>query len=137
MANDRNQTGDDVELVIDGEVVPVTDKGWTDTRDWAESNFDDSKSPDRGLAARSTEGDLEYDGTKQELERKLHEAPQNKHRLIFRRHHRRHRALAPGRREVERLDQLVRWRTHPVLTTSSTKRDRRTAEQLLLAATTS
>jgi hypothetical protein len=84
MANDRNQTGDDVELVIDGEVVPVTDKGWTDTRDWAESNFDDSKAPDRGLSARSTEGDLEYDGTKQELERKLHEAPQNKHRLIFR-----------------------------------------------------
>lgn len=84
MTNDRNQMGDDVELVIDGEVIPVTDKGWTDTRDWAESNFDDSKAPDRGLASQYPEGDLEYDGTKQELEQKLHEAPETKHRLIFR-----------------------------------------------------
>lgn len=84
MVDDRNQMGDDVELIIDGETVPVTDKGWTDSRDWAESNFDDTKSPDRGLASRSPEGDLEYDGVKEELERRLHEAPETKHRLIFR-----------------------------------------------------
>jgi len=84
MVDDRNQMSDDVELVIDGEVVPVVNKGWTHTRDWSESNFDDGKNPDRGLASEYPEGDLEYDGTKQELEKKLHEAPGDKHRLIFR-----------------------------------------------------
>jgi len=84
MSENRNQTGDDVDLVIDGEVVPVTDKGWTWTQETAESNFDDSKHPDRGVTSRYPEGDLEYDGTKKELERKLIEAGGDKHRLIFR-----------------------------------------------------
>jgi len=84
MVDDRNQMSDDVELVIDGEVVPVVNKNWTDNREWVDSNFDDGKSPDRGLAAQYPEGDLKYDGTKQELERRLHEAPATKHRLIFR-----------------------------------------------------
>jgi len=84
MVDDKNQMGDDVELVIDGDVVPVTDKDWSHTRDWSESNFDDSKHPDRGLSSHYPEGDLEYDGTKQELEQRLIEAPENKHRLIFR-----------------------------------------------------
>lgn len=84
MTENRNQTGDDVDLVIDGEVVPVTDKGWTWTQETAESNFDDSKNPDRGVTSRYPEGDLEYDGTKKELEQKLIEAGGDKHRLIFR-----------------------------------------------------
>ena len=84
MSTNRNQMGDDVDLVIDGETVPVTDKGWTWTQETAESNFDDSKHPDRGVSSRYPEGDLEYDGTKKDLEQKLIEAGEDKHRLIFR-----------------------------------------------------
>lgn len=84
MTNDRNTMGDEVTLVIDGEEVPVTDKGWTYTRDTAESNFDDTKNPDRGITQRYPEGELEYDGRKETLEKKFVGADENKHRIIFR-----------------------------------------------------
>lgn len=84
MPENRNQMGDDVDLVIDGEVVPVTNKGWTWTQETTSSNFDDSRNPDRGVTTRYPEGDLEYDGTKKDLERRLIEAGEQKHRLIFR-----------------------------------------------------
>ena len=80
----RNQTGDDVQLVIDGEVVPVTDKGWNWQQETSDSQFDDSKNPDKAVTGRSAEGDLEYDGTKKELETKLMNAGESKHRMIFR-----------------------------------------------------
>lgn len=80
----RNQTGDDVDLIIDGERIPVTDKGWTWTQETEESQFDDSKNPDRAPTSRYPEGEFEYDGTKQELEKRIIESPEDKHRLIFR-----------------------------------------------------
>jgi hypothetical protein len=83
MTENRNQTGDDVQLVIDGEKIPVTDKGWTWTQETAESNFDDSKHPNRSVTSRHLEGDLEYDGAKSALERKLINAKGSKHRLLF------------------------------------------------------
>lgn len=84
MANDRNHMGDQTTLVIDGEAIPVTDKGWTWSQETADSNFDDSKNPDRGVSSRSPEGEAEYDGRKDELERKLMNSPDDKHRIIHR-----------------------------------------------------
>lgn len=76
--------GDQTTLVIDGEEVPVTDKGWTFTRETADSNFDDTKAPNRGVSGKYPEGDLEYDGRKKDLEDRLIEADEEKHRIIFR-----------------------------------------------------
>lgn len=84
MPNNRNHMGDQTTLVIDGEAIPVTSKSWTWSQETADSNFDDSKNPDRGITSRSPEGELEYDGRKDELERRIMNAPENKHRIILR-----------------------------------------------------
>ena len=73
MPNNRNHMGDQTTLVIDGEAIPVTSKSWTWSQETADSNFDDSKNPDRGITSRSPEGELEYDGRKDELERRIDE----------------------------------------------------------------
>lgn len=81
---DRNFMGDQSTLVIDGEAEPVTSKSWSQTTETAESQFDDSKNPNRGVSGKSPEGELEYDGRKEELEKKLIEAAEEKHRIIIR-----------------------------------------------------
>lgn len=82
--SDRNRMGDQSTLIIDGDPIPVTDKGWNYTTETAESQFDDSRNPDRGVSAEFPEGDAEYDGRKDELEKKLIESDEDKHRIIYR-----------------------------------------------------
>lgn len=82
--SERNRMGDQSTLIVDGEPIPVTDKGWTYTKETASSQFDDSRAPDRGISGESPEGDLEYDGAKKDLETRLIEAENDKHRIIYR-----------------------------------------------------
>jgi hypothetical protein len=81
---DRNLTGDQSTLVIDGEAIPVVSKSWTYSKETTESNFDDSKNPERGVVLDSPEGELEYDGEKTDLEQRLIDAREQKHRIIHR-----------------------------------------------------
>lgn len=81
---DRNLTGDQSTLVIDGDPIPVTSKSWTYSKETTESNFDDSKNPERGVVLDSPEGELEYDGEKLDVEQRLIDERENQVRIIHR-----------------------------------------------------
>jgi len=83
---DRNFTGDQAELIVDGEVYPVTEKSLSIDTETTDSQFDDS-GPERthtAVTGLDLSGSFAYDGQNGSLREALLAAPTEKHRLIFR-----------------------------------------------------
>jgi hypothetical protein len=81
---ERNFRGDQSTLVIDGEAIPVTDKGWSYEREVSDSQFDDSPTPDLGRTNEQPTGDFEFDGRKESLEKRVVNADDDKFRITYR-----------------------------------------------------
>lgn len=83
---DRNFRGDQAELVVDGEVYPVTEKSFSIDTETSDSQFDDS-GPERthtAVTGLDITGSFGYDGQNGSLRDAVLAAPTEKHRLIFR-----------------------------------------------------
>lgn len=65
---DRDQKGTDATLVVGGQSVPVTEKSWTENREIADDQWDDSLNPNKSLVSQDAEGSLTYNGSQEEFQ---------------------------------------------------------------------
>lgn len=65
---DRDQTGVDATLIVAGQAIPVTEKEWTENRDIADDQWDDSINPNKSLVSQDAEGSFTYAGSQSEFQ---------------------------------------------------------------------
>lgn len=65
---DRDQKGSDATLIVDGQSLPVTEKSWTENRDIADDQWDDSLNPNKSLVTQDAEGSFSYAGSQSEFQ---------------------------------------------------------------------
>lgn len=65
---DRDQKGSDATLIVDGQSLPVTEKSWTENRDTADDQWDDSLNPNKSLVTQDAEGSFSYAGSQSEFQ---------------------------------------------------------------------
>jgi hypothetical protein len=64
----RDQKGTDATLIVAGQAIPVTEKEWTENRDIANDQWDDSINPNKSIATQEAEGTITYAGSQAEFQ---------------------------------------------------------------------
>lgn len=84
---DRDQKGSDATLIVDGQAIPVTEKSWTENRETADDQWDDSLNPNKSLVTQDAEGSFTYAGSQSEFQSLVRDSngdPVENMRLIIR-----------------------------------------------------